>query len=426
MNPTIRDIIFATVIGDALGYTLEGMSRGHIQARFGKIDGFADPAAALKGKLHRWRKSGLYSSITQFMIILGIHALGRGTFLDSFVRSVHDAPSLPGAPEGIFRGAGELERRFINAHRERSAGHAPPTHAGARIIPSLAPLAFREPAAAHLTKDVLGYLRLFTADPGTLAAGLVYASLLRLPGTHGPRGNDAAGEAAETALRLAGAVGESPAAVFEAGINPDALNNALMDLRETFSALGAATDIDDAEGIIIRMTSPRLKTPITRATVDIPGALLPLAVAITSRFSGPDTLFHAVSRGGATAALGAMTGALSTAWRGAGTVPASLSGSLVNKKRILSLAEAFEARRVPPSLAGEFILAEASLTAKENDERAARCRHGGKQAPRPKASGPVREAALSRHIVESWTKLDRSRWKREQRDRKRTQGDEES
>ncbi len=425
MNAPLRDIILATVIGDALGYTLEGMGRGHIRARFGELNDYADPAAALKGKLHRWRMPGLYSSISQFMIILGIHALGRGAFLDHFTSSVREAPPLPGAPGGVFRGAGSLERRFINDARERPGGNAPPNDPGGRIIPALAPLAFRETAATRRMRDVLGYLRLFTTDHGTLAAGLVYVFLIRQAACDESPASDFIEAATETALRMASAVEQDPSAVFEGGVNPDALHIALRDLGDTFSALGAATDIDGSEEIIVGTMAPRLKTPITRATVDIPGALLPLAVAMCSRGGGPGTLFHAVSRGGATAALGAITGALSAARHGAGSVPESLERSLVNRKRIQSLAEALERRRVAPSLAGDFILAEASLTAKEMDERAARCRHGGKPAPAPKVSGPAREAALSRHVVESWTKLDRSRWKREKRHTKRKQREDE-
>ncbi len=426
MDAPLRDIILATVIGDALGYTLEGMGGGHIRARFGEIDDYADPAPALRGKLHRWRMPGLYSSISQFMIILGVHALGRGAFLDQFITTVREAPNLPGAPGGIFRGAGSTERRFINDAGKRPGGNAPPNDPGGRIIPALAPLAFRETDATRRMKDVLAYLRLFTTDHGTLAAGLVYVFLLRQEAREESFAAGLIEDAAETASRIAVAVGQDPAEVFEGGVNPDALQNALRHLVETFSALGVATDIDDSEKIIVRITAPRLKTPIARATVDIPGALLPLAVAISSRGGGSDALFRAVSRGGATSALGAMTGALSAARHGAGVVPQSLTRSMVNRKRVQSLAEALERRRVSPSLAGEFILAEASLTAKEMEERAARCRHGGKPAPAPKVSGPAREAALSRHVVESWTKLDRSRWRREKRLTKRKGPDDES
>lgn len=423
MDGITRDIILATVIGDALGYTLEGMGKGHIRARFGTIDDYIDPAPALKGKLHRWRKPGLYSSISQLMLILGSYSSRRGPFLEPFIRSVREAPPLPGAPAGIFRGAGIAEQRFINADRENLVEHTPPDLPSARIIPSLAPLSFRDATDEQRIKDVLGYLRLYTMDYSTHAAGLVYAFLLRLPGHDGAPGGDLIEESMETASRLAGMVEADPAAVFEGSINPDALHRELLDLRETFAALCVHGDIEDLERIIIRMVSPHLTTPLARASVDMPGALVPFAVVISSRGGDPGVLFRAVSHGGAAAALGAMTGALSAARYGAGIVPEAPARSLINRKRIVSLTEALGSRRVPPSLPGEFILAEASLTGKEAEERAARCRHGGSAPPAKKIPGPAREAALSRHVVESWTKLDKSRWKRE---RKRKPGDEES
>ncbi|RPI89409.1 MAG: ADP-ribosylglycohydrolase family protein, partial [Spirochaetales bacterium] len=58
-------ILLGALTGDALCTPLEGLSAGHIRSVLGHIGDYADPEPALKGKMDRWRKPALYSSLSQ-------------------------------------------------------------------------------------------------------------------------------------------------------------------------------------------------------------------------------------------------------------------------------------------------------------------------------------------------------------------------
>ena len=94
MGDVTSAIILSVIAGDALGSPLEGMSRGHIKSCFGPLSGYADPEPALKGKMDRWKKPGLYSSISQFMLMLGMSCSGKGPCIGAFTRSLAESRAL--------------------------------------------------------------------------------------------------------------------------------------------------------------------------------------------------------------------------------------------------------------------------------------------------------------------------------------------
>ena len=87
-----------------------------------------------------------------------------------------------------------------------------------------------------------------------------------------------------------------------------------------------------------------------------------------------------------------------------------LEGLGLPEKTVL---DALAAGAVSPEALDDFIRSEASLTGKEQEELKARLRHTKKKqrsGPRTRAE---KEKELARHVVESWTKYDRARWKKE-------------
>ena len=123
MNRTIADILFSAIIGDAAGYTLNGMKKNHIKAVFKEITGFTDPAPALKDNMQRWKKPGLYSSITQNILITAACTDKRGINLNEYIKAVKNSPEVSGVEFGIFRDPGEAEKNFIfNIKNGESSG----------------------------------------------------------------------------------------------------------------------------------------------------------------------------------------------------------------------------------------------------------------------------------------------------------------
>ncbi len=415
MDRSSRNIILAALVGDALGTPVDGLGKGHIRTHFRTIDDYIDPEPALKGKMDRWRKPGLYSSISQFMLICALAGLHRGPCRDEFLR--HCAAAIGGSGYGIFRNPDAAERNFIERVNAGTPLTGPALSPTARILPAMAVLGLRNKAPGELMADIIPVIRLFTLDPATMAMSLFLASLLPVLIERSASPAALLPVSAETAGALAGDVEANSAGLFGHGINPGPLARELRGLAGLLAGMAGAGSFEDAERTICAHVNRGLATPVTRATVGLPGALLPFALAICAfHGDGATLLFHAVAQGGSTAPLTALAGAIGACCHES-VIPDQLVRNLVNRKKLLMLADSLRANADASRLAGEFIRSEYSLTAKEQEELRARLKHVKK---RPKAPPPTRsekEKALSRHAVESWTKLDKARWRKERKQR---------
>lgn len=109
-----RGIIIGAAIGDALCSPLDGLGPGHIRSIFGRVREYLDPAPALKGRLDRWKKPALYTSISQTIMLILISAReDGGPDMDRFLRSLEDNPPVEGNLYGAFRHPGPAERILI-------------------------------------------------------------------------------------------------------------------------------------------------------------------------------------------------------------------------------------------------------------------------------------------------------------------------
>ncbi len=412
----IEKILTSLIIGDALGSAVDGMTRGHVNSHFRVIDDYIDPEPALKNKTEQWRKPGLYSSITQLMLIMALSCPRRGPCADGFRRSVASTPDVDGYEYGIFRYPGAVEKAFIARMKDPSRYPHTPEQPCARIIPALTFLSFRNNRLAEHILDITSMIRLFTLDYSTLAAALIYSSLLRTLSAAEIPAADTLRVAVDAAAHAAEAVESNSAAVFAEAANPGTLAGELRAIRETLSETMSADSLKAAEDTIVARVNRKLKTPVTRATVNHPAALFPYALAVAS-FSRTASvpLIPAVSGGGSTAALAAMAGAIGACRPDAEILPPALTRNLVNRKKVLALAAALSTGSTPPDTLEEFIHSEASLTDKEQEELGARLKHARKKPKRTALSRAEKEKELARHAVESWTKLDKARWKKEKR-----------
>jgi hypothetical protein len=413
----IKEMLLAAVIGDALGTPFDGLTKGHLSAVFGRIDGYTDPEPALRHHMENWKKPALYSSLSQFLLIMVMSVReNRRNLSGGIISSFEKAMASGNRESGIFRHTGKAEKmlfmRLGNPDEVRELRS--PSPACTRVPVMVAAAAA---ASGHLSlPELLSMTGIFTAHVDTAAAALVlYRTLWAVMGEGGTR----SGNPVDIALQAAESAREdfvkNPASAFNAGINPDTLVASLERYGAVFSALAGARDRDAAERAIITIVNTTLKTPVTRATVNNPLCLVPYAVFISA--SAGDTseaLLSAAMEGGSTAPLCALTGALAGAGGGTGMSAAELLSNLINRKKIIALTDGIAGGSLPASALREFIEAEVSLSAKEDDERAARLKHATvKQKTKP--SRRDLEEKLARHAVESWTKLDKARWKKEKK-----------
>ena len=224
---------------------------------------------------------------------------------------------------------------------------------------------------------------------------------------------DAAVSSAEEALGL---IKGTPHHIFDLGCNPETLSRSVEQFRALLRELATPGGLARAEDIIIGAARPLFPGPVTRATINHPLLILPHAIACTASAASPEnTLYDITMKGGIASVMASIAGALAGALYGVNTLPAELCSGIVNRHRIAGLVEQIAFSRSKKSVSlDEYVASELSLTSKEIEERKAKLKHL-KEKPKKKAPRGQREEALTRHVVESWTKIDKARWKKEKK-----------
>ncbi|HOP62094.1 MAG TPA: hypothetical protein PK358_02495 [Spirochaetota bacterium] len=414
MKKKIKEIIYSAIIGDASGYTIGGMKKAHIKAVFKDAAGYLDPAPALKGNLGRWRKPGLYSSITQFMFITASSVDKRGFRSDIFLDSLKMAPELPGTEFSFFREPGHAEKNLIMSSRGEMEGQSPPfSKSCARILPISLPLLLSDNEHSFLD-DVIRFVSFFTTDTLTTAYTLTFLNIIKELAVSGA-GENIIEVSAESAEKSTKRFVEEQHKIFDSGHNPDYFIEYAREFAELLRSLQGSADIEKGESLICESVNRRLKTPVTRGSVNLPEAVLPFAILLSESAVPRDSIIHRASReGGAASALASVSAALSSAFYGI-DVPDELRDGVANKKKIQQIIDnnLFGSRGDIIKLLCET---EPGLTLKEQEELKARNRKEPKKV-RPQKSRKDAESELAKHVVESWTKIDKARWRKEREKR---------
>jgi hypothetical protein len=98
---------------------------------------------------------------------------------------------------------------------------------------------------------------------------------------------------------------------------------------------------------------------------------------------------------------------------GNGDLPPALIQHLVNRRPVEALLAQLEKTAGGVPAATAFLEAETLLTRKALDEeKLHNAAHKGAPERSRKSAPRSQEEILSRHVVESWTKIDRARWKK--------------
>ncbi len=417
-----KGLILGAITGDALGTPLEGMSRGHIRSVFGEIHSYLDPGPGLKHNMDHWKKPGLYSSISQ-LIILSLmsesHYRGRGKL---FCIPNAAMPAVEGSDFSIFRHPGAAERYFIQRGiRQEAPQTAPLMVPDARVVSAIAPGGALRTAADSLLTLLIERTLPYTGDYHTLAGVLVLSGLLSFYIINeGSAGSVSIGDSAEViSRRIMKELDQTSAEVFEYGINPDYLVAAAGDFNEVFTAINTHTSVEAIEQAIMSRANRHFKTPATRATVNHPLCILPMGIGLSKLYwdHPGEALFAAAALGGSTAALASITGMIAGAAHGVESLPDTLVQNLVNRRNIITITDALTGNHLPEKMITGFIDGEMRLTRKEIQDYRAHIRHTDPRIKKTARAGKDAASELSRHVVESWTKLDKARWKKE-RDKK--------
>jgi len=410
MNRTIADIIFSGIIGDAAGYTFNGMKKNHIKAIFREISGFTDPAPALKDNMQKWRKPGLYSSITINILLTAACTDKRGLNLNDFIKAVTNSPEVSGTESGIFRDPGDAERNFIYRVQNGENIEHNYNHPCSRLLPPILSLLLIENEKEQFISAVK-YISLFTKSSSTIAYSILLLQLIKdLITVKDQRILKTALDSAEKAKEL---IISNQNRIFDSGHNPDYITGEADSFVRLFNELNSSKDSSQYEKIICTYADKKKTGLITRASINLPETILPWAVVLSDLCSDPERIIETTVReGGASSALTALSTAITTAYHGV-SMPEVYCNSIVNKKRIIGIIDQIAEDKNRSSIITEIYASEPGLTAKEIEEHKAKNKNlPVSREKKMKTRGEI-ESELSKHVVESWTKLDKAKWKKE-------------
>ena len=412
---SINDYIRGFVLGDALGSSYEGMSRGHIASHFREEKGFPDTVDAQKGHYDRWRKPGLYGGISQLFVIAALLGCERPSDYNYLKRFLSKKGRVLDTTSGIFRAPGRLIEEYLISLYRNCEGSVTYDLQSASVLPvvsggCLSMLAY----ACPTVPDMVKYAVSFHSDVfGSVGASLHTYLLHRIFVS-----NDESplNMAMEESRRIKNDMEECQPELFKAGVNPDKCIDAAAAFADVFGTLSDVTSCDEAEKRIVAIVNRYMKTPVTRATIDHPLSIFPFAVAIAS-LSGANAIRKAAGFGGSSTVLASMTGGIANA-AAAGTeeeiIPPELEDALVNRKSVWEYSSLIASGNGEEGDADEFFSREIALTSKELDEKSAKLKHL-KAPEQKKRTTAEKEAFLTRHVVESWTKNDKAKWRKQRR-----------
>ncbi len=408
-----KKAIINVITGDALGCTLEGFTIEHIKAVYKSINDYTDPEPALKNKLENWKKPGLYTSISQLMILL-LASFGKGKFnINSFINNIKSSPEVENSQSGIFRHPDNILNRFINEAKtiqNETADYS----ASVKLIPICLPFSFQNYFEDTEIYNQFKFCTLFTSDPFTISACLIFSKLIHniIISDNFIQGKTLL-EAGKAAAELLEYSRNNSPEIFELKLNPDNISNAISNYKQLFDSLEKALTLENGIKIIIENLNSIMKNNIKKISIAHPAAAMPLALLKSKFFNETETLLkECVMEGGSASSTASIAGAVSGANGHSIGEESFLIKNLINKKNIISLINDISITSRENINVIDFYKSEAQLTKKEFEEYNSKLKHYKKNEKNVK-SRKNPENKMTQHIVESWTKADKAKWKKE-------------
>ena len=418
MEKVIKDILLGTIAGDTLGAPFDGLGEGHINSVFKNINGYTDNFPAIKGKPDRWKKPGLYTSNSQLLLYLsailsGEKVCSRQKMEALFTEIQETGDTLTGHLRHPSRTVVQAFRRLENPAEVTSSADT-----SGDVLPLVPALLCLDHAGEEaFMSSITSFISFFSHNPWVLATCMVAINFY----AHGWKilpSRDKDGIAEDMLLASKKALEDAEKyshVIFDSGWNPSTVNEHIRFVHDLLVRVKGAGNLEQAKGYIISLINHHQKTPVTRPTVNHAVSTLtwPCVYAMYNDNPG-EYLFNLVQSGGSTGTFMPVAGALFGVYNGKEQIPRVLIDELVNRKRILSMVDTIAGLSVPANELTEFLQNESSLTRKEEEERGSRFKRVPEKKPRKKPKKD-RVDELSRHVVESWTKYDKAKWKKQQK-----------
>jgi ADP-ribosyl-[dinitrogen reductase] hydrolase len=327
-------------VGEALGAPLEGLTTEEVLDKVGRVEGYVEAKRVQPYGRAGYFQVGVYEDETQLALLAAEVMVRGGGFSPQQYRDKIEELGQPidGNAFGCFRRA---RRNFRVAVKKMLKG-APWTETGVNTAGSGAasrgvPIGvfFRDDRAAMVKAAVEAAL-VTHKDVRALASAAAMAAAVaaNLKTTHDKI------DAAEWCAGVAGATREAEdyvAAHFPELVS-GARAGALHQLSDAIAALPGLIklDIESAFAKIIAFASPKGSRPITSAVrgFALTGVVTSFWFVLTGLDVFDATVCDAVSEGGSSDTVGALTGALLGALHGVSMIPPSLLAPLKNREQV--------------------------------------------------------------------------------------------
>ena len=397
-----KDILKSIIVGDALGSVFHGLSEGHIRANFSADEIYPDSIKALKKNESLWRKPALYTSVSQLSVIAAVLSSSRRISQDSFFQALRSSQASSMLPWGCFRHPDRVFQVYI----ESQSSKLPLPEFQSLTVPVIAFAGACFYPAKISFNDIIELVISFTKDVPTVCSALILSNIA------GKDCKSAVKALAESSEYLLGCKDLYPR-FFSAGINPDKAENSLSLFSEIFANV-LGKDYQNAEKYLSEKISKITSQNITRATVE--NVYSSIAIAAVIADSNDSFAANAAAhKGGFSTQISSLCG-LFSALRG---YPADgeLFDKLINKKRMVEIISHLDSGKIKSAFQfiEEFLSDEYPLTVKENEEFQRKTKNKEASKATESKKRQTEEERLSRHVVESWTKLDRAKYKKEKK-----------
>ena len=397
-----KDILKSIIVGDALGSVFHGLSEGHIRANFSADEIYPDSIKALKKNESLWRKPALYTSVSQLSVIAAVLSSSRRISQDSFFQALRSSQASSMLPWGCFRHPDRVFQVYI----ESQSSKLPLPEFQSLTVPVIAFAGACFYPAKISFNDIIELVISFTKDVPTVCSALILSNIA------GKDCKSAVKALAESSEYLLGCKDLYPR-FFSAGINPDKAENSLSLFSEIFANV-LGKDYQNAEKYLSEKISKITSQNITRATVE--NVYSSIAIAAVIADSNDSFAANAAAhKGGFSTQISSLCG-LFSALRG---FPADdeLFDKLINKKRMVEVISHLDSGKIKSAFQfiEEFLSDEYPLTVKENEEFQRKTKNKEASKATDSKKRQTEEERLSRHVVESWTKLDRAKYKKEKK-----------
>ncbi len=399
MNKTkLTQVLHGIIIADALASPLDNLSAEHIRNIFGSIRDYTDPTPALKHKLHLWKKPGMYTALSQYCIILSAINSHQNIFnykqVSDFIFSFGDSSRIFRHPQGFLQ--------------QLNLAYDAPTVESMVCIPTLLFL------QKHHPESIINFILTHNKNAATFVASVFLYTLLediiqrQLLSLDSSLLYTAATNTVEFTHHYS-------SVIFSNGGNPHNVIEAAQDLSTMIKNLPLAIDELSFIQYCVPFANKWSKNIYTRLNVNHPFALLSLALYCISTIEKESLLFSTANKGGKVSLLVPLVALIATTLYGYAIIPQILIQNLINKKRITRFLELLQHNSLSMDFLYEFFQNEEKMTLKEHEELESKLKH---VAIKTKKKAEDKFNNMTHLVVESWTKLDKAKWKKERRKRK--------